>query len=378
MGRIRALVTTAAVVALGASLLATPAVAADDPPVTVVSRPTITGTARYGSVLTASPGGFDPSDATTSITWLRDGRDTGKTGTRYELTVPDHGHRISVRVTASATGRSDVVSDSTPTAPVRWKELVATKAPTISGVRRFGHVLTARPGSWKDGTPRIAYRWLRDGRSIAGATSRRYRIQPADVGHKLSFRLGATRKHYSPKRLYSPATAVIRHRRDVRATVTYSVVSDGASSSLAVFARDAAQTYADARGWRGAGVQLRRVSRGGSFTLVLAKASRVPRYSSECSASYSCRVGRYVIINEARWNGTTRTWRAAHRSQRDYRHMVVNHETGHWFGKLHATCGGAGQLAPVMQQQSKGLHGCRTNPWPQPSELGLPRFGWGP
>ena len=52
-----------------------------------------------------------------------------------------------------------------------------------------------------------------------------------------------------------------------------------------------------------------------------------------------------------------------------YRRTVVNHETGHWLGRGHAYCAGPGRAAPVMQQQSKGLHGCRVNPWPLPHEV---------
>ena len=62
-----------------------------------------------------------------------------------------------------------------------------------------------------------------------------------------------------------------------------------------------AQTYADPRGWRNAGVAFRRVSGASDFSLVLAEASWLPRFSDVCSVTWSCRVGRYVVINQTRW-----------------------------------------------------------------------------
>lgn len=117
------------------------------------------------------------------------------------------------------------------------------------------------------------------------------------------------------------------------------------------------------------GVRFVEVANGGQFTLVLAQASHLPNYSSGCSADWSCRAGRFVIINQDRWMGATSSWNTAGGSLRDYRHMVVNHEVGHWLGHGHVTCGGSGQLAPVMQQQSMSLQGCGFNPWPLSSEL---------
>ena len=102
---------------------------------------------------------------------------------------------------------------------------------------------------------------------------------------------------------------------------------------------------------------------------MLAQASLVPSFSSSCSAMWSCRVGRYVIINQDRWLHASPAWNAAHLALRDYRHMVVNHETGHWLGLHHVGCPGPGRLAPVMMQQSKGLDGCRFNPFPTQHEI---------
>ena len=78
------------------------------------------------------------------------------------------------------------------------------------------------------------------------------------------------------------------------------------------------------------------------MTLVLSEASRVPGFSSGCSSEWSCRVGRFVIINQERWKHASPAWNAAHGALRDYRHMVVNHETGHFLGLGHAGCPGAG------------------------------------
>ncbi len=147
----------------------------------------------------------------------------------------------------------------------------------------------------------------------------------------------------------------------------YSVRGRGNTSSLEEFAAAAAETYSDPRGWNhGGSVRFERVASGGDFTLWLAADSRMATFGGACDVMWSCRNGRNVVINEDRWLGASPAWTQAGGNLRDYRHMVVNHETGHWLGLGHVTCTVPGAPAPVMQQQSMDLQGCTPNPWPQP------------
>lgn len=152
--------------------------------------------------------------------------------------------------------------------------------------------------------------------------------------------------------------------------VTYRVEQRGVTSAdFSAFAANANQTLNDGRGWARLGMSFKQVSSGGEFVLVLASPGEVARFSTGCSAEWSCRVGQYVIINQDRWVGGTTAWNNAGGGLRDYQHMVINHEVGHWLGHDHATCSGNGNLAPMMLQQSIDLQGCKFNAWPLKSEL---------
>ena len=131
--------------------------------------------------------------------------------------------------------------------------------------------------------------------------------------------------------------------------VTYDITTRGIiTANIAEFKTQANQTLNDARGWSQLGVSFSEVTSGGDFTLMLAQADQLPLISSGCDAMYSCNAGRYVIINQDRWLGATTSWNQGGGSLRDYRHMVVNHETGHWLGHGHEGCSVPGQLAPVL------------------------------
>ncbi|GAA4678128.1 DUF3152 domain-containing protein [Nocardioides nanhaiensis] len=339
--------------------------------------PTVSGTPAVDGRLVASPGAWSPSPSGRPLgyayRWLRDGDPIrGAVERSYRPGVADQGARLTVRVTAtdpSDPGAGSGVAESAPTARVQRGTMTNRRPPVVIGEQRYERTLRVTAGRWSTTPTRLRYQWLRAGKPIRGATGARYRLGVDDVGQRVRVLVTATAPGYTRGTARSARTGPVDHRVGVRRVATYSIVTRGRIGvSVREFARQAAETFADPRGWRGGGVAFRRVPRGGGFTLVLAEASTVPSFSSGCSAEYSCRVGRFVIINQTRWRLATAPWRAAGGSLREYRHMVVNHEVGHWLGRGHAGCSGRGRLAPVMMQQSKGLDGCRFNPWPLRSE----------
>jgi hypothetical protein len=77
----------------------------------------------------------------------------------------------------------------------------------------------------------------------------------------------------------------------------------------------------------------------------------------------SCRYADRAVINLARWTTAVPDYQG---DITTYRLYVINHEVGHVLGHGHEQCPGAGQVAPVMQQQTLGLQGCVKNAWPFP------------
>lgn len=368
---LRNLTVSVAVVAVALIGLA-PVAGADDPAAPVlVTAPTITGAARVGEQLTASGGTWENGVDSREYTWLRDGEVFASgPARRRTLHLADRGHRISVVVTATNGTGSTAAPESARTPVVKAGRFTVKSRPTISGARRWDHTLTANRGKAAPPASSVRYRWLRNGRPIKNnARGRKYRVKAFDYGKRLSVRVTLRRAGYQQRQTISRRTKPIDHRVRARRHFTYSVATRGTiTANMKVFRREAAKILGDPRGWRAAGYSFSRVKIGGDFVLYLAQAETLPSFGYPCSSMWSCRVGSNVIINQDRWLHSSPAWNAAGLPREDYRHMVINHETGHWLGHRHASCPGRGKLAPVMMQQSKGRDGCRFNPFPLPSE----------
>ncbi len=156
------------------------------------------------------------------------------------------------------------------------------------------------------------------------------------------------------------------------APLTYAVdVERALGLDVAQVTADVDAVLADPRGWTRSGrVAFARVDRDPAMRVVLARPVTTDRLCAPLSTHgrWSCNQGTRVVLNGRRWANAVPHWTAGLAS---YRRMLVNHEVGHRLGLGHAVCPGAGERAPVMLQQSKGLRGCRPGPWPRAGELDL-------
>nr|WP_239158378.1 DUF3152 domain-containing protein [Streptomyces sp. SID13726] len=158
---------------------------------------------------------------------------------------------------------------------------------------------------------------------------------------------------------------------------TYRVdVEQGLGLDGELFAEAVQKTLNDDRSWAHNGARtFERVYSGKpDFVITLASPGTTADWcaksgldTTEDNVSCDSAATERVMINAYRWaQGSTTYGDQIHA----YRQMLINHEVGHRLGYSHVTCDKNGELAPVMQQQTKfldhdGIH-CRANAWPYP------------
>ncbi|MGX1272208.1 DUF3152 domain-containing protein [Streptomyces phaeoluteigriseus] len=159
---------------------------------------------------------------------------------------------------------------------------------------------------------------------------------------------------------------------------TYRVdVEQGLGLDGAVFAQAVQQTLNDDRSWAHNGARtFERIHSGEpDFVITLASPGTTAEWcaksgldTTEDNVSCDSAATERVMINAYRWAQGSRTYGD---EMYAYRQMLINHEVGHRLGYGHVTCDKDGDLAPVMQQQTKFLEydgiRCLPNPWPYPN-----------
>lgn len=143
-------------------------------------------------------------------------------------------------------------------------------------------------------------------------------------------------------------------------------VENGIQQEVGFFAEQVEKAFSDERGWTAGGEwRLQRVAKNEptDFTIYLASPKTRAVLCQAEDYYTSCRLNEKVVVNLARWIDGVPNYGA----ELDvYRLYVINHESGHALGHGHELCPKRGEPAPVMQQQTLGLHGCTANAWPYP------------
>ena len=175
------------------------------PPVNT-SPPSISGEAKDGRTLSASPGAWTgTSPITFTYFWRRcnEAGDScaaiaGATAPTYTLTPADVGSRLQVAVSAT-NSRDTVTATSAPGPVVGAAPPRNTVAPSIAGAPVLGGTLNGDIGAWSGTQPSSqTIHWLRcDGNGnfcapIDGATASQYTLAQADVGATIRLRVTAS------------------------------------------------------------------------------------------------------------------------------------------------------------------------------------------
>ena len=94
-------------------------------------------------------------------------------------------------------------------------------APQVIGSATYGSTLSATSGSWNTKGLTYAYQWLRDGKVVTGRTATTYKILMADLGHRLSVRVTASKDGKAPATSTSAQTAKVTKAKS-KVSVGYS------------------------------------------------------------------------------------------------------------------------------------------------------------
>ncbi|WP_374225100.1 DUF3152 domain-containing protein [Streptomyces sp. ISL-98] len=156
-------------------------------------------------------------------------------------------------------------------------------------------------------------------------------------------------------------------------------VEKGLKLDAGLFAKAVHLTLNDNRSWAHNGAMtFERISSGRpDFVITLASPGTTGVWCAKSgletlSGNVSCdsAATERVMINAYRWAQGAETF--GKDKMLPYRQMLINHEVGHRLGHGHKNCQTPGELAPIMQQQTKSLDidgiKCRPNPWVYPGK----------
>jgi hypothetical protein len=183
-----------------------------DGDLTATPTPTITGSGKVGTTLTADPGTWD--DGVTLHYQWHDGDTALGADAPLALVPAQLGRTLTLSVTGSRPGYTSVTKtatvtvepgDLTPATPV-----ISKAAPTV------GDTLGVAVGAWGPGAVGTTLQWYADGAPIADATSATLTVGAAELGTSITVLVTGTRAGYTTRVMAAVATAEVRAGRITR------------------------------------------------------------------------------------------------------------------------------------------------------------------
>jgi Big-like domain-containing protein len=163
-------------------------------PSTPPVAPSVAGIAQQGNTLSVVHGGWTNAPTAYTDVWWRCTAGvctpTGISGATYAVGPADVGSTLEFVETASNSGGSSTISEtSSPTPTVLPPVPTNTALPVISGIPQQGQVLTVTQGAWLNSPTSITEQWedctALGCTPIAGQTGTSYTVGPGDVGHTI-------------------------------------------------------------------------------------------------------------------------------------------------------------------------------------------------
>lgn len=174
----------------------------------VASTPTLSGTVRVGSKVTAKPGTWTSGTALT-YRWYASGKAiSGATGSTYTPSAGVKGKTLTVRVTGTRSGYTTTTKASA--GKTVGAGVLTAPRPKISGVVRVGAKVSVSRGTWSPSASTYRYQWRVNGAKISGATKSSYTVPSKYAGKSLTVTVTGSRSGYSTKSVTSASAKVLR------------------------------------------------------------------------------------------------------------------------------------------------------------------------
>ncbi len=168
----------------------------------IASGPTISGTPKVGSTLTAGAGTWLPTPSL-KYEWFLGSASLGKS-TRLVVPPAAAGKKVRLVVTGSK-AYYQTLATSEESGTIAAGTIVSA-SPRVTGRAKVGATLRVSAGSWRPSPVTLRYQWYVGSTAIKGATKSSYKVPTKYKGKKIRVRVNGSKAGYTAVNKYSSYT----------------------------------------------------------------------------------------------------------------------------------------------------------------------------